>query len=133
MVSRFGRPSVAPKELNWAFDPPTGARITDFFLSKVQSGNESLGNVALEKEERDILTPTSPHASQRISKGTTHSPLRASRVGLTVLKTLRDPPSSSSAPGLSVYKRPSQLRFVSSFLSVAILDGRTALTRIAGY
>jgi len=57
MVSRLGGPSVAPEELDWAFDTLAGARIMDFFLSKVQSGNKSLGDVALEKEERDMLVP----------------------------------------------------------------------------
>ena len=57
MVSRLGGPSIAPEELDWAFDTLAGARIMDFFLSKVQSGNKSLGDVALEKEERDMLVP----------------------------------------------------------------------------
>ena len=69
MVSRLGGPSVAPEELDWAFDTPAGARIMDFFLSKVQSENKSLGEVALEKEERDMLVPTSPNAVGQISKG----------------------------------------------------------------
>ena len=57
MVSRLGGPSIAPEELDWAFDTLAGARIMDFFLLKVQSGNKSLGDVALEKEERDMLVP----------------------------------------------------------------------------
>ena len=57
MVSRLGGPSIAPEELDWAFDTLAGARIMDFFLSRVQSGNKSLGDVALEKEERDMLVP----------------------------------------------------------------------------
>ena len=52
MVSRLGGPSIAP-------DTPAGARIMDFFLSKVQSGNKSLGDVALEKEERDMSVSNS--------------------------------------------------------------------------
>ena len=55
MVSRLGGPSIASEELDWALDTPTGARIMDFFLSKVQSGNKSLVDVAMEKEERDMF------------------------------------------------------------------------------
>lgn len=59
MVSRLGGPSIAPEELDWALDTPAGARIMDFFLSKVQLENKSLGDVALEKEERDMSVPRS--------------------------------------------------------------------------
>ena len=62
MVSRLGGPSIAPEELDWAFDTLAGARTMDFFLSRVQSGNKSLGDVALEKEERDMLVPYFAHA-----------------------------------------------------------------------
>src|SRR5258708_21463870 len=46
MVSRLGGLSVAPEELDWALDTPAGARIMDFFLSKCQLENKSLGDVA---------------------------------------------------------------------------------------
>jgi len=59
MVSRLGGPSIVPEELDWALDTPAGARIMDLFLSKVQSGNKSLGDVALEKEERDMSVSNS--------------------------------------------------------------------------
>jgi hypothetical protein len=96
----------------------------DFFLSKVQSGNKSLGDVALEKEERDMLVPTTHHAFRRISEGQTYSLLRASRAGLIDLETLKDPlSSSSSASRLSEYKRPSQLRYV-TYISTSRMDGQ---------
>ena len=58
-----------------------------------------------------------------------YSLLRASRPGLIDLETFKDPLPSSSASGLSEYKRPSQLRYI----YISHLDGRAALTRVAGY